>query len=82
MRAATVSMDWNMCVEMAPTGSQGVALFGDVPLLEGVCHTWHGLRFQMLKPGPVSVSCGLQVQVGNFSAASPAPCLPTCFLRG
>jgi hypothetical protein len=36
-------------------GSEGVALFGGVALLEEVCHWWWPLKFPMLKPGPVSI---------------------------
>ena len=41
---------------MAPVGPQGVALSGDMALLEEVCHWGRALRFQMLKSEPVLLS--------------------------
>ena len=52
---------------------------GDVALLEEVCHWRQALRFQKLKPGPVSLSlpavCRSRCRTLSYS---PASCLPVC----
>lgn len=58
--------------------NHGVAVLEGVALLEEVCHTRWTLRFQMFKPGPVSLFFFmLSADPGvELLAPSLAPCLP------
>ena len=62
-------------------GSNTIRRYGLVgvgmAVLEEVCHWGRALRFQMPKPGPVSLSLPANLNV-ELSAASAAPCLPAC----
>jgi hypothetical protein len=56
----------------------------DMALLEEVCHWWQALRFQKLKPGPVSLSSSVVSRSGcrtlsSFNSTMTA-CLPPCSL--
>lgn len=63
---------------MAPTGSKGVALLGGMTLLEEVCHFGQALRFQMPKPGLVSLSLPAVYADEELSATFLAPRWPAC----
>ena len=54
----------------------GVAVGGGVALLEELCHGEWALNFQMLKPGPMSLSQELANSVVELLAISSTLCLP------
>jgi hypothetical protein len=58
------------------TISYNISVFIKKPKLQNSLYRW-ALRFQMLKPGPVSLSLPADPEV-ELSDISPAPCLPAC----
>jgi hypothetical protein len=69
-------------MKMAPSPI-GVALLRSVDLLEEVCH-WVGMGFEMLKPGPVSLSlpvaCWSRCRAPRYLSNTMSAYMLPCFL--